>query len=41
MQKRMENSTIAVPVPTHSELRTGTPMSIIRQSQLPRSFFEA
>jgi predicted RNA binding protein YcfA (HicA-like mRNA interferase family) len=40
MQKRVENSTITVPVPDHSELRTGTLMSIIRQSQLQRSFFE-
>jgi predicted RNA binding protein YcfA (HicA-like mRNA interferase family) len=40
MQKRIENSTITVPVPDHSELRIGTPMSIIRQSQLPRPLFE-
>jgi len=30
----------AVPVPDHKELRTGTLMSIIRQSGLPRSEFE-
>jgi len=41
MQKRIEGSTITVPVPNHSELKTGTLMSIIRQSQLPRSLFES
>lgn len=40
MQKRLEQSTITIPVPNHSELKTGTLMSIIRQSQLPRSHFE-
>jgi len=40
MQKRFEGSTITVPVPNHAELKTGTLMSIIRQSQLSRSFFE-
>jgi predicted RNA binding protein YcfA (HicA-like mRNA interferase family) len=40
MQKRLEQSTITVPVPNHSELKNGTLMSIIRQSQLPRSLFE-
>lgn len=40
MQKRVSVSTITVPVPDHDELRTGTLMSIIRQSQLPRSLFE-
>ena len=40
MQKRIEGSTITVPVPNHAELRTGTLMSIIRQSQLSRSAFE-
>jgi predicted RNA binding protein YcfA (HicA-like mRNA interferase family) len=40
MQKRLEASTITVPVPNHSELKTGTLLSIIRQSQLPRSLFE-
>ena len=37
MQRRTENSTITVPVPNHKELRLGTLLSIIRQSQLPRS----
>ena len=40
MQRRLENSTITVPVPDHSELRTGTLQSIIRQSGLPRGLFE-
>ncbi len=40
MQKRLTDSTITVPVPDHSELRIGTLQSIIRQSGLPRSFFE-
>jgi predicted RNA binding protein YcfA (HicA-like mRNA interferase family) len=40
MQKRSENSTITVPVPDHDELRVGTLMSIIRQSELPRPIFE-
>ncbi|MHB8777119.1 MAG: type II toxin-antitoxin system HicA family toxin [Anaerolineales bacterium] len=40
MQKRVGNSTITVPVPDHDELRTGTLLGIIRQSELPRSLFE-
>ncbi|HTD80111.1 MAG TPA: type II toxin-antitoxin system HicA family toxin [Chloroflexota bacterium] len=40
MQKRIEGSTITVPVPNHRELRRGTLLSIIRQSQLPRVLFE-
>ncbi|HEY0514960.1 MAG TPA: type II toxin-antitoxin system HicA family toxin [Thermoanaerobaculia bacterium] len=40
MQKRAESSTVTVPVPDHPELRIGTLQSIIRQSGLPRSFFE-
>lgn len=40
MQRIIENSTITVPVPDHSELRTGTLLSIIRQSGLPRALFE-
>ncbi|MBZ0207255.1 MAG: type II toxin-antitoxin system HicA family toxin [Flavobacteriales bacterium] len=39
MQKQVPDSTITVPVPDHKELRTGTLMSIIRQSQLDRSLF--
>lgn len=40
MQKRTENSTVTVPVPMHHEIRIGTLQSIIRQSGLPREFFE-
>ena len=40
MQKRAEGTTTTVPVPDHDELRTGTLLSIIRQSGLPRSLFE-
>ncbi len=32
--------TVTVPVPDHKELRTGTLLSIIRQSGLPRDEFE-
>lgn len=41
MQKKVESSTITVPVPNHDELRIGTLQSIIRQSGLPRALFEA
>lgn len=41
MQLRSESSTRTVPVPDHKELKTGTLLSIIRQSQLPRSLFES
>jgi len=40
MQKRIENSTLTVPVPDHSQLRIGTLQAIIRQSGLPRKLFE-
>ncbi len=40
MQKTESESTVTVPVPDHKELRTGTLMSIIRQSGLPHSEFE-
>ena len=40
MQKTGAEDTITVPVPDHRELRTGTLLSIIRQSGLPRSEFE-
>jgi predicted RNA binding protein YcfA (HicA-like mRNA interferase family) len=39
MQRQAEGSTITVPVPDHKELRIGTLLSIIRQSQLDRSLF--
>jgi predicted RNA binding protein YcfA (HicA-like mRNA interferase family) len=40
MQKRVENSTITVPVPDHGEVRIGTLQSVIRQSGLAREIFE-
>ena len=40
MQQRTEEITISVVVPNYAEIRTGTLMSIIRQSGLPRSLFE-
>ena len=39
LQLETEETTVTVPVPNHSELRTGTLRSIIRQS-LPRELFE-
>lgn len=41
MQKRLRDTTITVIVPDHKELKTGTLLSIIRQSRLSRSLFEA
>ena len=40
MQKQVGNSTITIPIPNHSELKTGTLLGIIRQSELSRSLFE-
>jgi len=40
MQLTKPGSTVTVPVPDHKELRTGTLLSIIRQSGLQRSNFE-
>ena len=40
MQKQVGNSTLTIPVPDHDELRIGTLLGIIRQSELPRSLFE-
>jgi predicted RNA binding protein YcfA (HicA-like mRNA interferase family) len=40
MQKRTEDSTVTVPVPDHNELKTGTLLSIIRQSGVARTEFE-
>lgn len=39
MQKKIENSTITVPVPDHKELRIGTLQAIIRQSNLSKDVF--
>lgn len=41
MQKRAGGTTVTVIVPDHSEIRIGTLQSIIRQSGLPRGFFES
>lgn len=41
MQKRVDGTTITVPVPNHSEIKIGTLQSIIRQSRLTRETFEA
>ena len=41
MQRRTVETTVTVPVPMHPELRTGTLLSIIRQSGLDRALFEA
>ncbi len=40
MQKKIDDSSITIPVPNYSEIKIGTLQSIIRQSGLPRSFFE-
>ncbi|MCX6608327.1 MAG: type II toxin-antitoxin system HicA family toxin [Acidobacteria bacterium] len=40
MQKRIQGSTITVPVPLHDPVRRGTLLSIIRQSGLEKSLFE-
>jgi hypothetical protein len=40
MQKATNTSTITVPVPNHSEIRIGTLQSIIRQSGIPKEYFE-
>jgi predicted RNA binding protein YcfA (HicA-like mRNA interferase family) len=40
MQKQQGQTTITIPVPDHDELKTGTLLGIIRQSELPRSLFE-
>ena len=40
MQKRLETTTITVPVPLHDPVGRGTLLSIVRQSELLRSLFE-
>ena len=40
MQMTQEGRTTTVPVPDHREMRTGTLMSIVRQSGLRRTDFE-
>jgi len=41
MQKKTGNSSITVPVTNHPEIRIGTLQSIIRQSEIPREYFES
>jgi len=41
MQRRTPEGTVTVPVPDHPELKTGTLLSIIRQSGIPRAEFES
>lgn len=41
MQKKIALGTITVPVPLHDDLKLGTLSSIIRQSQLDRTLFQA
>ncbi|WRH65928.1 MAG: type II toxin-antitoxin system HicA family toxin [Planktothrix sp. GU0601_MAG3] len=40
MQKKLHDTSITVPVPNYPELKIGTLQSIIRQSGIPRSWFE-
>ncbi|OGU55713.1 MAG: hypothetical protein A2V66_13830 [Ignavibacteria bacterium RBG_13_36_8] len=40
MQKKIESSSITVPIPNHKEIKIGTLKSIIRQSRIPASEFE-
>lgn len=40
MQKKLNNSTITVPVPNHPEIKIGTLQSIIRQSGIAKEQFE-
>lgn len=41
MQKSLPEITITVPVPDHNEVRIGTLQSIIRQSGIAKTEFEA
>jgi len=41
MQRKMDDTSITVPVPDHSELKIGTLASIIRQSGLARDLFSS
>lgn len=40
MQKKLQATTITIPIPNHKEISTGTLKSIIRQSKLHSSEFE-
>ena len=41
MQRKLDDTTITVPVPDHPELKIGTLASIIRQSGLERELFSS
>jgi predicted RNA binding protein YcfA (HicA-like mRNA interferase family) len=41
MQRRAGPTTVTVPVPMHASLKMGTLLSIVRQSGLSKSEFEA
>jgi predicted RNA binding protein YcfA (HicA-like mRNA interferase family) len=41
LQRQSDSGTITVPVPDHAEIRIGTLQSIIRQSGILRTTFEA
>ncbi len=41
MQRTSGAATTTVPVPDHAEIRIGTLLSILRQSGVPRTAFEA
>ena len=41
MQRRLPDTSITVVVPDHKQLKRGTLSSVIRQSRLPHSLFEA
>ncbi len=41
MQKRLSDTTVTVPVPDHPEVKIGTLQSIIRQSGIAKTEFEA
>jgi predicted RNA binding protein YcfA (HicA-like mRNA interferase family) len=41
MQRQSSEGTVTVPVPDHRELKTGTLRSIIRQTGIARTEFEA
>ena len=40
VQRRTDAGSVTVPIPDHRELATGTLLSIIRQSGIPRAEFE-
>jgi predicted RNA binding protein YcfA (HicA-like mRNA interferase family) len=41
MQRKLNETTITAIVPNHKEIKIGTLLSIVRQSQLPKELFEA